>query len=215
MKIRVLIVDDHAVFRTGMRAVLEREPDLDIVGEAGNGQDAIAAVAGGEVDVVLLDISMPVMTGPRVAELLLAEHKHLAIVMLTMHDDEQYLQDLFQLGVRAFVLKTSTVAELIQAIRAAYRGQQFVDAAMAQHVIASYVGRSSRKAASPDPLTPREREICRLLALGYTNPEIGKSLHISERTVETHRANMMNKLSLKSRAQLVRFAIDNGLLKTA
>jgi two-component system response regulator NreC len=215
MPIRILIADDHAVFRSGLRALLEKESDIDVVGETGDGLSTIEAIGQQEIDVLLLDISMPGLPGPQVAQAALRQRPQLAIVVLTMHEDEYYLQELFKIGARAFVLKKSTGTELLQAIRAAYRGEQYVDTAMTGHLISSYVGGRSQKKGENrvDVLTPREREICTLLGFGHTNSEIAEKLSISERTVETHRTNILGKLDLKSRAELVRFAIDNGLLK--
>jgi len=215
VSIRILIVDDHAVFRSGLIALLEKESDLEVVGEVGDGLAAIEAVDRYEFDVMLLDLSMPKLPGARVAEIALKKKPHLAIVVLTMHEDEFYLQELFKIGARAFVLKKSTGTELIQAIRVAHRGEQFIDPALAGHLISSYVGRSPSKKSKGrlDLLTPREQEVCALLAYGHTNAEIAEKLFISERTVETHRTHLLGKLDLKSRAELVRFAIDHGLLK--
>lgn len=214
MPIRILIADDHAVFRSGLRALLEKEHDLEVVGEAGDGFTTIEAAARPDVDVLLLDISMPGMRGPKIAEAALSARPQLAIVVLTMHEDEYYLQELFRIGARAFVLKKSTGTDLVQAIRAAYDGQRYIDPALAGDVLCSYVGgpRPAKGAARTDLLTPREREVCTLLAYGHTNAEIAGKLGISERTVETHRTHIMGKLHLNSRAELVRFALDNGLL---
>jgi DNA-binding NarL/FixJ family response regulator len=213
--IRVLIADDHAVFRSGLRALLEKEPDLQVVAETGDGLATVQAVREHAADVLLLDIAMPGLPGPRVAEAVLAERPRLAIVVLTMHEDDYYLQELFKIGVRGFVLKKSTGTDLLQAIRAAYRGESYIDPAMAAQVISSLVGRPppASEGARLNLLTPREREICTLLAYGHTNAEIAEKLFISDRTVETHRTHIQEKLGLRSRAELVRFAIDNGLLK--
>ena len=214
MPIRILIADDHAVFRSGLKALLEKEVDLQVVSEVGDGFSAVEAVSDREVDVLLLDISMPGLPGTKAAEAVLKKRPQLAIVVLTMHEDEYYLQELFRIGVRAFVLKKSTDTDLIQAIRAAYGGERYIDTSLAAHVISSYVGRKPDKKAQGrlDILTSREKEVCTLLAYGHTNAEIAKKLFISERTVETHRTNLMAKLDLKSRAELVRFSIDNDLL---
>lgn len=214
MPIRILIADDHAVFRSGLRALLEKERDLEVVAETGDGFATVDAACQGEVDVLLLDISMPGLPGPKVAEIVLSKRPRLAIVVLTMHEDEYYLQELFKIGARAFILKKSTGTEVLQAVRAAYRGEQYVDPALAGYMISSYVGKHcGNKKGRHELLTPREKEICTLLAFGHTNAEIAQKLFISERTVETHRNNLVAKLDLKSRAELVRFAIDNGLLR--
>lgn len=215
MPIRLLIADDHAVFRSGLKALLETEKDFIVVGETGDGYETIKAVAQTPLDVLLLDISMPGLSGSKVAEAVLADHPSLPIVVLTMHEDEYYLQEFFKIGVKAFVIKKSTGTDLIQAIRAVYRGEQWIDPSLASYVISSYVGRAPKQETGGrmNLLTPREKEICSLLAYGHTNTEIAKRLYISVRTVETHRANIMAKLDLKSRAELVRFAIDNDLLQ--
>lgn len=215
MPIRILIADDHAVFRSGLKALLEKEPDFEVVGEAGNGFDVIRALSNTEVDVLLLDVAMPGLPGAKVAEAVLKENPILTIVVLTMHEDEYYLHEFFRLGVRAYVLKRSTATDVAQAIRAAKRGEQYVDPALAGLVISSYVGRQPKKQKSKrlDLLTARELEVLTLLAYGHTNSEIADKLCISERTVETHRTNIMAKMEFKSRAELVRFAIDNGMLK--
>jgi two-component system response regulator NreC len=214
MSIRILISDDHAVFRSGLKALLEKEPDIEVIGETGTGADTIRAAQQKEFDVLLLDINMPGLSGPRVAEEVLKIKPNMAIVVLTMHEDEHYLQELFKIGARSYVLKKSTGTELLQAIRAAYSGRNYIDPALAGLVISPYVGQPARR--EPDRLsllTPREQEVCRLLAYGYTNAEVAEKLFISDRTVETHRTNIMSKLGLKSRAELVQFSIDNGLLR--
>jgi DNA-binding NarL/FixJ family response regulator len=214
MPIRVLITDDHAVFRSGLRALLEKEPSFEVVGEAGSGIETLRALDHLPVDVLLLDISMPGLPGARTAQEALRKRPNLAVVVLTMHEDEYYLQELLRIGVRGYVLKKSTGTELVHAIRAAYRGDSYIDPALAHLVISPYVGKpSTRELGHLGLLTPREQEVCRLLAYGYTNAEVARQLFISDRTVETHRNNIMGKLDLKSRAELVRFAIDNGLLK--
>ena len=215
MSIRVFIADDHAVFRSGLRALLEKEPDIEVVGETGNGFDTIRGVIETNLDVLILDVTMPGLPGPKVAKAVLQEKPQLAIVVLTMHEDEYYLQELFRLGVRAYVLKKSTSTDVVQAIRAACKGEQYIDPALAGLVISSYVGRQPKKLKTDrfDLMTPRELEVLTLLAYGHTNAEIAEKLCISERTVESHRNNIMSKLELKSRAELVRFAIENDLLK--
>jgi two-component system response regulator NreC len=215
MPIRIVIVDDHAIIRSGLVALLAKEPDFEIVGQAASGMDAIKLAEGTRFDVLLLDLSMPGISGTKTAEELLRRRPKLAIVVLTMHADEHYLRELFRIGVRAYVLKRSTDNDLINAIRAAYRGEHYVDPSMAGLLISPYVGRATgKKYGRLALLTAREVEVCQLLAHGYTNPEVSERLSISVRTVEAHRNNIMTKLGLESRADLVHFAIDNGLLKT-
>ncbi len=214
MPIRLYILDDHAVFRSGLRALLERERDFEIVGDTGSGMDALTALDAQPVDILLLDISIPGLPGPRVAEAALRKFPRLGIVVLTMHEDEYYLQELLRIGVRGYVLKKSSDQELVHAINAVARGESFVDPALSHHVISPYVGRiTPKKSERIGRLTQREQEVCQLLAYGHTNTQVAERLFISERTVETHRNNIMGKLELKTRAELVRFAIDNGLFK--
>ena len=217
MPIRIFIADDHAVFRSGLKMLLEKEPDLQVVGETGNGFDTIRTVKETDLDVLLLDVAMPGLPGARVAEEVLKCKPDLAIVVLTMHEDEYYLQEFFRLGVRAYVLKKSTGTDVAQAIRAAQKGKQYIDPALTNLVISSYVGRPTTKPKTRrvEIMTPRELEVLTLLAYGHTNAEIAERLSISERTVETHRNKIMVKMEFRSRAELVRFAIDNGLLKLA
>lgn len=215
MPIRILVADDHSVFRSGLKALFDNESDIEVVAETGDGFETVKAVAKGAPDILLLDISMPGLHGSKVAEEALKLQPRLAIVVLTMHEDEYYLQELFKIGVRGFVLKKSSGRELIQAIRAVARGESYVDPSLGGSVISSYVGGRSqgKKAGRLDLLTRREQDVCRLLAYGHTNAEIAERLSISSRTVETHRSNIMGKLELGTRADLVRFAIENGLMK--
>ncbi len=215
MPIRILIADDHAVFRAGLKALLEKEQDMKIVAEAADGLEAAREATRLDIDVLLLDITMPGLTGPQVAELVLHEKPELAIVAVTMHEDERYLHELFRRGVRGLVLKRSSGQEIIRAIRTAHRGEHYVDPSMAVRVLSALSGETARAGGADRlaRLTPREREVCRLLAHGHTNAEIAERLAISDRTVETHRSNIMAKLDLKSRAELVQFAIESGLLE--
>lgn len=213
--IRLVIADDHAVFRSGLRALLERENDFEVVGETGSGEEAIQLAGSVDFDLLLLDIGMPDLAGPRVAEQVLAQQPDLGIVVLTMYEQEDYLRELLEIGARGYVLKKSTGQELGQAIRAVHRGDSYIDPAMAPMLISPYVGRKGNDREDQlSLLTSREKEVCRLLAFGYTNSEVAEQLCISTRTVETHRNNIMGKLDMRGRAELVRFAIDNGLLKT-
>jgi two-component system response regulator NreC len=214
MSIDLCIVDDHAVFRSGLKALLEKEPDLKVVAEAGDGHDALKLLEKVKVDVFLLDITLPGISGTQLAELTLERHPKMAIVVLTMHEDEYYLQELFRVGIRGYILKKSTGAEVISAIRAAYRGDTYVDPALAQLIVSPYVGITPAKDEGRlGLLSDREQEVCGWLAHGFTNNEVAEKLCISPRTVETHRIHIMHKLGLKTRAELVRFSIDHGLLK--
>jgi two-component system response regulator NreC len=213
---RILLVDDHAVFRSGVRALLEREGDLVIAGEAGGADDALALLSRLEVDVVLLDLSLPGKGGAWFAERARRQHPRLALLVLTMHEDQSYLHQLFGIGALGYLLKKSSGSALVEAIRAVSRGQHYVDPALAGSLEADRVARTRpASAGGPEKLTAREREVARLLAWGHTNLEIAAKLNISDRTVETHRANVMSKLRLTTRADLVRFAVRHGLLDPA
>jgi DNA-binding NarL/FixJ family response regulator len=215
MTIRIMIADDHAVFRSGLRALLEKEAEFSIVAEAGDGNETVKKACAEDIDVLVLDINMPGMTGPMIAEEVLKKRPRLAIVILTMHDDEYYLQELFKIGVRGFVLKKSTGTDLLQAVRAVARGEQYVDPSLTKCVLSRFIGNTPGKQSAQTRkslLTQREQKVCQLLAYGHTNSEIAAKLFISERTVETHRSNIYSKLGLKNRVELVRFAIDNGLM---
>ncbi|MBI5529306.1 MAG: response regulator transcription factor [Deltaproteobacteria bacterium] len=216
MSIRIVIADDHTIFRHGLRALLERFGDFPVVGEASDGPETLKRLTEVEADVLVLDLSMPGgMSGARIAEEALKAHPGLAIVVLTMHQDEYYLREMLAVGARAFVIKNSAPENLAAAIRAAHGREYYVDSSLAGHTVSAFLGRPAAKGGKRvDVLTPREQEVCRLLALGHTNGEVGKKLHISERTVESHRMKIIERLGIKNRAELVQFAMDNGLLTT-
>jgi two-component system response regulator NreC len=214
MATNVFIADDHAIFRSGLRALLEKTEGLAVVGEAGDGLETLTKLKKARADVLLLDLSMPGgITGARLAEDVIAEHPAIAVVVLTMHRDEYYLKELLKVGARGFVVKSSPPEQLIAAIHAAARGEFYVDPTVAAHTVSAFIGRPAtprqRRVAQ---LTPREREVCALLALGHTNAEVAGKLHLSERTVESHRTKIMERLGFESRAELVQFALENGLL---
>jgi two-component system, NarL family, response regulator NreC len=211
MSITIHIADDHTIFRSGLRAFIEKHDDLEVVGETGNGFDAISWFRENQADVLLLDISMPGMSGSGVARQLVQDHSETRILVLTMHDDEFYLREFFRIGCKGFILKSSPAELLVKGIRAVSAGEVFVDPALSKYLVASYAGPGAATAKDHD-LTPREKEVCRVLAMGHTNEEAAQLLHISRRTVETHRAAIMAKLNLSSRAELVRFAMENDLL---
>ncbi len=211
MSIRVFLVDDHTIFRCGIRAFLERTEDVDVVGEAGNGRDALEALKSAEVDVLLLDVNMPDMSGVDVARALSDTKTSMGILVLSMHDDEAYLREFLLLGARGYVLKSSTSDELLRAIRAVARGDSHVDPSLSKYLLPGG-GRSPSSDGPVAALSQRESEVCRLLALGHTNQEVAEALHISRRTVESHRASILGKLGLKTRADLVRYAMEEGMV---
>jgi two-component system, NarL family, response regulator NreC len=208
--VRVLIVDDHAVLRTGIRLMLAREPDLEPVGEAGSGREAIFESRSLKPDVILIDVVMPDGNGLEVIPTLLKERPETKILVLSMQDDPRYVREAFAAGASGYVLKEAADVEVVAAVREVARGGRYVHPELGARLIAADAD-AARK-AEEDPLSDREREVLRLLALGHTNQEIAKQLFISVRTAETHRAHIMQKLHLSSRAELVRYAIAQGLL---
>jgi two-component system response regulator NreC len=212
---RILIADDHPVFRNGLRGVLAQD-GFDVIGECADGGAVVATAARLKPDVVILDISMPGTPTRQVAADLLAQPAGPAVIMLTMHEDPRYLREFLRLGVHGYLLKRSTGTELAQAVRAAARRERYVDPALAGSVLGGLLGGSDAlPAGGGEAPSPREREVGGLLALGHTNQEIAEKLGISVRTVEGQRASLMRKLGLATRAELVRWAMAQGLLDDA
>ena len=207
----MLIVDDHAVVRAGLKLLVDAEDDLETIGEAGSARDAVFEARSLKPDVVLLDVAMPGQSGIEIIPQLLHEHEEARVLMLSMQDEPRYVREAFEAGASGYVLKEAADAELVAAIREVARGGRYVHPELGARLIAA--DSEERKRAEEDPLSDREREVLRLLALGHTNQEIAKQLYISVRTAETHRAHIMQKLRLSSRAELVRYALDQGLLE--
>jgi DNA-binding NarL/FixJ family response regulator len=208
--IRVLIVDDHAVVRAGIKLLLGREDDIEPVGEAGSGREGIFEARSLKPDVILMDVVMPDGSGLEVIPALLREHPETRILVLSMQDDPRYVREAFAAGASGYVLKEAADVEVVAAVREVARGNRYVHPELGARLIAADAD-AARK-AEEDPLSDREREVLRLLALGHTNQEIAKQLFISVRTAETHRAHIMQKLRLSSRAELVRYALAHDLL---
>jgi DNA-binding NarL/FixJ family response regulator len=207
----VLIVDDHAVVRSGIRLLLANEADMEPVGEAGSARDAIFEARSLKPDVILMDVVMPDGSGLEAIPTLLHEHPDLKILVLSMQDDPRYVREAFDAGAKGYVLKEAADVEVVAAVREVARGSRYVHPELGARLIAADA--AAAKKAEEDPLSDREREVLRLLALGHTNQEIAHQLFISVRTAETHRAHIMQKLRLSSRAELVRYAIAQGLLE--
>ena len=207
--IRVLVVDDHAVVRSGLRLLLEKEKDIDVVGEAGDVRAAVFDARSSKPDVVLMDVVMPGQSGIEGIPLVLKEAPKARVLLLSMQDDPQYVRQAFAAGASGYVLKEAADTEVVAAVREVAAGGRYVHPTLGARLAAAEVDDAGR---SLDPLSEREREVMQLLALGHTNQEIAKMLFISVRTAETHRAHIMQKLRLTTRAELVAYAIEHGLL---
>jgi DNA-binding NarL/FixJ family response regulator len=214
LKTRVLLVDDHAVVRSGLRMVLDAEPDIEVVAEAGDGAEAVQRALDTEVDLAILDVSMPRMTGLQAAAELHRRRPELRVLILSMHDNEQYFFEALKAGASGYVLKSAANRDLVEAVRATMRGEPFLYPAAVTALIRDYLDRARRGESTPeDPLTPREQEVVKLIAEAHTSEEIAETLVISQKTVERHRANILEKLGMRNRVELTRYAIRRGLVE--
>jgi two-component system response regulator NreC len=206
----VVLVDDHHVVRSGLRLLLDGQEDIDVVGEAGNAKDAVFRARALKPDVILLDVVMPGESGIEVLPKLLKESPGTKVLVLSMQDDPSYVREAFAAGASGYVLKEAADEEVVSAVREVAAGGNYVHPALGARLVAAEA--RERADAEADPLSEREREVLRLLALGHTNQEIAHQLYISVRTAESHRAHIMQKLRLTTRAELVRYALTHGLL---
>jgi two-component system, NarL family, response regulator NreC len=211
MSVRVLIVDDHAVVRAGLKLLLDAQEDIAAVGEAGNARDAVFRMRALKPDVVLMDVVMPGESGLEATAKILHESPETKVLVLSMQDDPRYVREAFAVGASGYVLKEAADTELVAAIREVANGGRYVHPTLGARLVTADA--EERRRAEEDPLSDREREVLRLLALGHTNQEIAKLLYISVRTAETHRAHIMQKLRIQTRAELVRYALAQGLLE--
>ena len=211
--IRILLADDHAVVRRGLRLVLEAEPDLEVVAEAGDGEEAVRLGLSEELDVAILDVSMPRKTGIQAARELAQRRSELRILMLSMHDNEQYFFEALRAGASGYVLKSVADRDVVEACRATMRGESFLYPGAVRALIRDHLERASEGKDSTDVLTPRELQILKLIAEAYTSKEIAEMLVISIKTVERHRANILEKLGMRDRVELTRYAIKRGLVE--
>src|SRR5918996_6248175 len=216
-KIKVLVVDDHAILRAGLRMLINAQPDMEVVGEATDGPEALQQARKMQTDVALVDITMPKAGGLQALEQLRQVCPHTRTLVLTMHDDPAYARSVLAAGGLGYVVKRAADSDLLTAIRAVYRGRTFVDPTVAGSLVQDLLGKQA--SAGPDDkgvprslLSPREREVLRLLAQGYTNQQAAKWIMVSVKTVETYRARIAQKLGLHSRAELTRYALESGLL---
>ena len=214
LKTRVLLADDHAIVRSGLRAVLDGEPDIEVVAEAEDGVEAVDKTLAGDVDLAILDVSMPRLTGLQATAELVRRRPGLRVLILSVHDSEQYFFEALKAGASGYVLKTAANRDLVEACRASMRGEPFLYPAAVTAVVRDYLERARRGEAGPeDPLTARELQVVKLIAEGYTSDEIADTLVISRKTVDHHRASILDKLGMRNGAELTRYAIRRGLVE--
>jgi DNA-binding NarL/FixJ family response regulator len=214
LKTRVLLADDHSVVRSGLRAVLESEADIEVVAEAEDGSEAVEKAVENEVDLAILDVSMPRLTGLQATAELIRRRPGVRVLILSVHDSEQYFFEALKAGASGYVLKTAANRDLIEACRASMRGEPFLYPAAVTAIVRDYLDRARQGEAVPaDPLTPRELEVVKLIAEGHTSDEIAQTLVISRKTVDHHRARILDKLGMRNGAELTRYAIRRGLVE--
>jgi DNA-binding NarL/FixJ family response regulator len=210
---RILIADDFAVVRSGLRRLLDAKPDLEVVAEAADGHEAVEKALAEEVDLAILDVSMPRMTGIQAAAELHKRKPELRVLMLSMHDSEQFLFEALKAGASGYVLKSGADTDIVDACRAAMRGDSFLYPSAITTLVRDYVERGGRGEEQFDVLTPRELEVLKLIAEAHTSKEIAQMLFISIKTVERHRQNILDKLGMRDRVELTRYAIRRGLIQ--
>jgi len=209
---RILIADDHGIVRSGLRLLLDRQPDMQVVAEAGDGAQAVEMTLRERPDLCILDVGMPVLTGLQATREIKAQSPDTSVLMLSMHRDERYLFEALKAGASGYVLKAEADQDLVQAARSVGRGEAFLTNAAERSLIRDWM--SSDDADGPrEPLTPREQEVVKLIAEAHTNAQIAEILHLAEKTVESHRANVLRKLGMRDRVELVRYAIRRGLVE--
>jgi two-component system response regulator NreC len=213
-KLRILLADDHAVIRQGLKLLVDAQPDMEVIGEAGDGQEAWQRAKEHQPDVVVMDISMPVCNGAEATARLAAECPGVRVLALTFYEDEEYLRQLLQAGASGYLLKRAAAEELTLAIRTVAAGGVYLDPSLAGKVVGGYIGKPAPDGeARRSDLSEREGEVLRLIAWGYSNKEIAAQLHISVKTVETYKTRLMEKLEFHSRVDLVRYALKQGWLR--
>ena len=206
---RILIADDHGIVRGGLKLLIDRQPDMEVVAEAEDGVVAFELALKVRPDICVMDVSMPRMTGLQAARQIRAHLPDTQVLALSMHDDERYVFDALKAGASGYVLKREVDQALLNAIRAVHRGEAFLTNAVQRSLVRDWM---SDRATGPDePLSPREQEVLKLIAEAHTNKEIAATLHLAEKTVESHRANLLRKLGMRDRVELVRYAIRRGL----
>jgi len=213
-KIRILIADDHTLVRDGIRSILEDESDIEVIGEAEDGRTAVKLSRQLEPDVVVMDIAMPLLNGLEATRQIKRNHSNIKVLILTMHDNEEYIRKVLASGAAGYILKDAAAKELINAIRTVRKGEAILSPAITRLVIEDYLRWGELdKQDSSNRLTPREREVLQLIAEGYTNKQMADILCISIKTVQAHRSNLMNKLDLHDRGELIKYAIQKKIIE--
>jgi DNA-binding NarL/FixJ family response regulator len=208
---RILIADDHGVVRGGLRLLLDRQEDMEVVAEAADGAEAVEIALRERPDLAILDVSMPMLTGIQAAREIRAVAPEVQVLLLSMHDDERYLFEALKAGAAGYVLKHEADHRLIDAVRAVSAGEPFLTNGAQRSLVRAWM--ADERAGPEEPLSPREQEVIKLIAEAHTNREIGEILHLAEKTVESHRANILRKLGMRDRVELVRYAIRRGLVE--
>jgi len=211
-RIRVLLAEDHTIVRKGLRSLLDDETEIEVVGEAEDGQQAIELVQRVQPDVVLMDITMPVLNGLEATRQIKKLFPQVKVVVLTVHSTEEYIFQILRAGASGYVVKQAAVSELVQAIQTVHRGDSFLSPSISRQVVEEYGRRAEAIEDKYDRLTNREREVLQLIAEGRANREIAQLLHVTVKTVEAHRAHLMDKLGLRSTAELTRYALRKGMV---
>lgn len=210
--IKILLADDHTILREGLKSLLSTEPDIEIIGEVSNGYDAIAVAGRIKPDIVLMDIGMPVMNGIEATKKLKEQYPEIKVLILTQYDSQEYLFTVLSAGASGYVLKRTASSELVWAIKTVHEGLAYLSPVMTQTLIREYLKTKDTSSKTKDVLTPREQEVLKLIAEGLTNQEIADTLVLSLKTVQTHRAHIMEKLNFHDRTELVKYAIKKGVI---
>jgi DNA-binding NarL/FixJ family response regulator len=214
LKTKILVADDHPIVLNGLRTVLDAQPDLEVVAQATDGEEAVQVALAEDIHLAILDISMPRKTGLQAAREITHRRPEIRVLMLSMHDNEQYLFEAIKAGASGYVLKSAVDRDLVEACRSAMRGEPFLYPGAVRALMREYLDRArAGETLHDEVLTPREEEIVKLVAEAHTNEEIGELLHISKKTVERHRANVLEKLGMRDRVELTRYAIRRGLVQ--
>lgn len=215
-RLRVFLADDHSVVRAGLKMLIEAQADMEVVGEADDGEEACRMVRDLKPDVVVMDVSMPKLNGARATERIKTTNPNTKVIALTVHEEETYLRQLMRMGAAGYVLKRAAAGDLTRAIREVAGGGTYIDPALAGRVVGNMLGDSDgHRKGRESALSDREMEVLRLIALGHTNKEIAGNLHLSVKTVETYKTRLMDKLNLTNRASIVRYAMQRGWLQEA